>query len=272
MLSKTTALALIAATTNAANLRTDTSAAKTHSMAEIRAYVDAKALATTDWQSNKWCNTDKTMVTGMKSKSYGGREQCIEQCRGNDACKWVGYRVSDQYCEFWTSGSCNPAHAQPGHDIFDLAADDAAIAAAAAAAAAEAEAEAEAESAASIDNAANQQTVVTSTHITQLQQHLSDIVAAINKEQEDSELAAMALCKRTHDDPTSSKSAPALSSSSAAYAGLEAISPSQVSGCNDGSTCLTKSNAAHTALGTFFYFSTLTISFFFKFFLSIVLF
>ena len=45
--------------------------------------------------------------------------QCIEQCRGNDACKWVGYRVADQYCEFWTASSCNPADAQPDHDIFD---------------------------------------------------------------------------------------------------------------------------------------------------------
>ena len=110
----------------------------------------------------------------------------------------------------------------------------------------------------------NPQTVVTSTHVTQLRQHLSDIAAAINTEQEDSELAAMAMCKRTHDDPTSSKSAPALSSGSAAYAGLgwdsefaqkyiAAISSSQLSGCNKGSTCLTKSNAAHTALGTFFY-------------------
>ena len=97
------------------------------------------------------------------------------------------------------------------------------------------------------------QTVVTATHVTQLRQHLSDIAAAINTEQEDSELAAMAMCKRTHDDPTSSKSAPALSSGSAAYAGLGAISSSQVEGCNAGSTCLTKSNAAHTALGTFFH-------------------
>ena len=99
----------------------------------------------------------------------------------------------------------------------------------------------------------NPQTVVTSTHVTQLRQHLSDIAAAINTEQEDSELAAMAMCKRTHDDPTSSKSAPVLSSGSAAYAGLGAISSSQVEGCNAGSTCLTKSNAAHTALGTFFH-------------------
>ena len=103
----------------------------------------------------------------------------------------------------------------------------------------------------------NPQTVVTSTHVTQLRQHLSDIAAAINTEQEDSELAAMAMCKRTHDDPTSSKSAPVLSSGSAAYAGLGErsmwISSSQVEGCNAGSTCLTKSNAAHTALGTFFH-------------------
>jgi len=69
-------------------------------------------------QSNKWCNTDKTFVPGMVSKAYGGREQCLTHCRGNAACKWVGYRVADQYCEFWTSGSCNPAHDQPGHDIY----------------------------------------------------------------------------------------------------------------------------------------------------------
>ena len=71
-------------------------------------------------QSNKWCNGVKTFVPGMVSKAYGGREQCLTHCRGNTACKWVGYRVADQYCEFWTSGSCNPAHDQPGHDIYQM--------------------------------------------------------------------------------------------------------------------------------------------------------
>jgi hypothetical protein len=76
--------------------------------------------STAAMQSNKWCNTDKTFVNGMQSKAYGGRQQCLAQCRDNAACQWVGYRVADQYCEFWTSGSCNPAHDQPGHDIYQV--------------------------------------------------------------------------------------------------------------------------------------------------------
>ena len=73
------------------------------------------------WQSAKWCNNDKKMVPGMKSGRYGGREQCLAQCRGNAACKWIGYRVGDKYCEFWGSGSCQNPHYQPGHDISQVA-------------------------------------------------------------------------------------------------------------------------------------------------------
>ena len=70
--------------------------------------------------ANKWCNGDKTFVSGMESKKYSGTDECIGLCRNNDACEWVGYRKYDKYCEFWTSGSCQNPHDQSGHDIYHV--------------------------------------------------------------------------------------------------------------------------------------------------------
>ena len=46
----------------------------------------AAATAEPTMSANKWCNGDKTFVSGMESKVYSGTDECIGLCRNNAAC------------------------------------------------------------------------------------------------------------------------------------------------------------------------------------------
>ena len=69
---------------------------------------------------NKWCNGQKTVVPGMPHKKHANLEACIQNCRGNSECAWVGFRRHDSYCEFWTAASCTNPHDQSGHDVYKV--------------------------------------------------------------------------------------------------------------------------------------------------------
>ena len=76
---------------------------------------------TTTATTNVWCNGAKTLAT--PATGSGTADTCIAQCAASTSCGWVGHRPSDNYCEFWTAGSCSRTHYQGGHNIYSLAKD-----------------------------------------------------------------------------------------------------------------------------------------------------
>ena len=67
----------------------------------------------------RWCNGQKTSAGMPTDRFVKNAAFCMNKCRANSNCGWVGFRRSDRYCEYWTAGSCaKGGHRQPGHDIY----------------------------------------------------------------------------------------------------------------------------------------------------------
>ena len=59
------------------------------------------------------------MLSDTKS-GYADIAACAAKCRSNTVCAWVGFRHSDNYCEFWGVGSCQNPITVNGHDIYEI--------------------------------------------------------------------------------------------------------------------------------------------------------